>query len=262
MFPETAHSPRVRAALHRKQWAAWLPVLPLDLQVELLRRKMDPALPSAVDLGAVRWDQQAALDAAPHPDAAYLASPLSDRFPDGTVPRPLPGAAPALYPRTTWAETRHDLVRATQNIAAQFMVQGDWARLGRWMTDSGQRATTPVESLVYASVAEDSPGLVAAPLKKPLPFWALGLYAGATDPGFWAVMARAGGPPLLTSAPQATPSLQALAAVVDAPLAAIRSIAAFEGVEARITRTAALWRARALRAELQEAPSPRKGLRL
>lgn len=175
------------------------------------------------------------------------------------------------FPALRWdqrATLARDVSRSVQQVATALAAWKEWDRLADWMDASGLRADTPLESPVYVHYrTPSSRGSTAATLTHPLPFWAVGLYTGATEPGFWDAMARPDSPPGAPASESSASSaafLVALAGLLRDPLAVLEPMAPLDPEATdQVARTAAAWRSRALDAALaSSAPDPRRAPRM
>lgn len=166
------------------RWAAWMSVLPLDLQIELMIMESSPRLPVMVDVATLKWDQWWDIQESPDPEATYAKGALSQsrNGPEGPM-------AP-----TPWFAQREHLVSSVQCHAMQLMSWKSWSQLEDWMAASRLHAREQMVNVYVHYKEKYARGSTLAKPLQPLPFWTTGLFTGATDPAFWDVMQKFGGP--------------------------------------------------------------------
>lgn len=94
----------------------------------------------------------------------------------------------------TWGQVQDRLVRLSQSVAAQLAAFKKWGELDAYMEAAGVSATDRLRDVYVHYRTASSRGSTLALLDRALPLWTMGLYVGASEPEFWDVMARHGGP--------------------------------------------------------------------
>lgn len=171
----------------RKRWRMWLDVFPLDLQLSLLNLEYSRNTLHWIPLERLKWDQLEAVVQAKNPAIAFQTSPLAQDkdLPDG------------------W-QGRIDQVRADARQFGGCLIAGKkWDMLDEWLGNADIHPWEGMRTFMVHHRTRNAEGALRVRSSTPLPFWASGMYAGATEDEFWEIMVRHGGPsyPTLEEAP-------------------------------------------------------------
>lgn len=181
------------------RWDAWLSVMPLDMQLSLLLLEGSPYLPSP-DFSKFHWESWKEVSQSKNPVKAFRASPLGGWVgPRKTGPGSPMNRTQNTHGETetspkTWNQVQDRLVRLSQGVAAQLAAFKKWEELDSYMGHAGLSAADRLQDVYVHYRTTSSRGSTLALLNRPLPLWIMGLYVGASEPEFWEVMARHGGP--------------------------------------------------------------------
>ena len=253
------------------RWSAWLSILPLDLQLNFLTSHCNREDFGMIDPFAFAWEQRAAVDVAHDQAEAFRKSPLGK----GGA-RPSPGL---VFATEKWSLVRRNIDRSSQQHALKLMAWKQWDQLETWMAASRLHACAAVSLADLPFRTPRSHGTVAVVFESPVPFWSLGVFVGASEPDFWEVMGRSGGPvhPCLREQDPPTPSPPLEAGQMlsgpppdfNAPMEWLRSYDPFSGradlfpneMKILVARTAAQWRLEILKNHVGHGLAPAKPTR-
>lgn len=201
----------------------WMEVMPLDMQLNLFIWEYTPYDPcnELFDFSDFKWDQM--------------------------------GSVPGFKGRD-----HRLLVRRTQ-VLGQFLSSKLWNQASLWMEKSG---LDPWEEMFVFWAHHEKTGSRGSSMvssEPPLPLWALGLFTGASEPEFWQVMEKAGGPASPAQALSECPGKGIRAPDLEDPMQGVEENGRLlSDAMPRITETASLWRRAAL---AEQSPQSRVTIR-
>lgn len=184
------------------RWKAWLEILPLDMQLGMLLFNWDRHMPCP-KFSWFHWNQLHELEDKPAPEKAFRLSPLGGWL---NANRPGLNSPSRLSTRddsgkwyrlpSTWPHFRkaiHADIHSMVNLLVSFQ---KWDEADDLMSHARVSAWAPVTNVMVCYRVVNSYGSLRVQAVEALPLWSAALFAGsaASDPMFWKIMAKHGGP--------------------------------------------------------------------